>query len=164
MQNCVYISRTIQQCTIYIKHFRDQRWNKGTILKASVEYIRKLTHRQRRNEQTEQRVKKLEQMNRTLMLRLQVAFFLLAFFHTKIRNMKLRCEITESIQGHLRKGTSILNIWAALIQVSFFIKVKIQRTFRRGSRVGTLAGYGTTESTRPSPTTVCPAAKFTAAN
>ena len=80
MQNCVYISCIIQQCTTYIKHFRDQRWNKGTILKASVEYIRKLTHRQRRNEQTEQRVKKLEQMNRTLMLRLQVAFFLIGIF------------------------------------------------------------------------------------
>merc|ERR1712227_105231 len=49
----------------------DQRWNKGTILKASVEYIRKLTHRQRRNEQTEQRVKKLEQMCRTLILKVQ---------------------------------------------------------------------------------------------
>lgn len=49
----------------------DQRWNKGTILKASVEYIRKLNHRQRRNEATEQRMKKLEQMNRSIMLRLQ---------------------------------------------------------------------------------------------
>merc|ERR1711935_527891 len=49
----------------------DQRWNKGTILKASVDYIRKLNHRQRRSEQTEQRMKKLEQMNRTIMLKLQ---------------------------------------------------------------------------------------------
>jgi len=49
----------------------DQRWNKGTILKASVEYIRKLTARQKRQEATEQRNKKLEQMCRTLILKVQ---------------------------------------------------------------------------------------------
>ena len=50
---------------------RDQRWNKGTILKASVDYIRKLSTRQKRNEANEQRIRKLEQINRQLMLRVQ---------------------------------------------------------------------------------------------
>ena len=54
-----------------LKKFSDQRWNKGTILKASVEYIRKLTARQKRQEATEQRNKKLEQMCRTLILKVQ---------------------------------------------------------------------------------------------
>ena len=67
------MSQTSGRLLIKKHHFlRDQRWNKGTILKASVEYIRKLNHRQRRNEATEQRMKKLEQMNRSIMLRLQV--------------------------------------------------------------------------------------------
>ncbi|XP_016891653.1 microphthalmia-associated transcription factor isoform X16 [Cynoglossus semilaevis] len=42
----------------------DMRWNKGTILKASVDYIRKLQREQ-------QRAKELEHANRHLMLRIQ---------------------------------------------------------------------------------------------
>ncbi|KAM9328532.1 transcription factor EC isoform 2-T2 [Pholidichthys leucotaenia] len=49
----------------------DMRWNKGTILKASVEYIRWLQKEQRHARELEGRQKKLEQANRRLMLRIQ---------------------------------------------------------------------------------------------
>lgn len=49
----------------------DMRWNKGTILKASVDYIRKLQREQLRAKELESRQKKLEHANRHLMLRIQ---------------------------------------------------------------------------------------------
>ncbi|XP_032377086.1 microphthalmia-associated transcription factor isoform X1 [Etheostoma spectabile] len=49
----------------------DMRWNKGTILKASVDYIRKLQREQQRAKDLETRQKKLEHANRHLMLRIQ---------------------------------------------------------------------------------------------
>ncbi|XP_051964011.1 transcription factor E3a isoform X2 [Xyrauchen texanus] len=47
------------------------RWNKGTILKASVDYIRKLKKEQQRAKEMEMRQKKLEQANFSLLLRIQ---------------------------------------------------------------------------------------------
>ncbi|XP_036895450.1 transcription factor EC [Sturnira hondurensis] len=49
----------------------DMRWNKGTILKASVEYIKWLQKEQQRAQELEHRQKKLEQANRRLLLRIQ---------------------------------------------------------------------------------------------
>uniref|UniRef100_A0A3Q3DYS5 Transcription factor EC n=1 Tax=Hippocampus comes TaxID=109280 RepID=A0A3Q3DYS5_HIPCM len=49
----------------------DMRWNKGTILKASVEYIRWLQKEQQHARELESRQKKLEQANRRLILRIQ---------------------------------------------------------------------------------------------
>ncbi|XP_076875013.1 melanocyte inducing transcription factor b isoform X2 [Brachyhypopomus gauderio] len=49
----------------------DMRWNKGTILKASVDYIRKLQREQQHARDLENRQKKLENANRHLMLRIQ---------------------------------------------------------------------------------------------
>ncbi|XP_076861054.1 transcription factor EC isoform X2 [Brachyhypopomus gauderio] len=49
----------------------DMRWNKGTILKASVEYIKWLQKEQQHARDLENRQKKLEQANRRLMLRIQ---------------------------------------------------------------------------------------------
>nr|XP_008518333.1 PREDICTED: microphthalmia-associated transcription factor isoform X1 [Equus przewalskii] len=49
----------------------DMRWNKGTILKASVDYIRKLQREQQRAKELENRQKKLEHANRHLLLRIQ---------------------------------------------------------------------------------------------
>ncbi|KAK5913013.1 hypothetical protein CesoFtcFv8_002836 [Champsocephalus esox] len=47
------------------------RWNKGTILKASVDYIRKLQKEQQRAKDIDMRQKKLELANHSLMLRIQ---------------------------------------------------------------------------------------------
>ncbi|MBN3319406.1 TFE3 factor, partial [Atractosteus spatula] len=49
----------------------EMRWNKGTILKASVDYIRKLQKEQQRAREIESRQKKLEHANRSLLLRIQ---------------------------------------------------------------------------------------------
>uniref|UniRef100_A0A8C6WH09 Melanocyte inducing transcription factor a n=1 Tax=Neogobius melanostomus TaxID=47308 RepID=A0A8C6WH09_9GOBI len=49
----------------------DMRWNKGTILKASVDYIRKLQREQQRAKELECRQRKLEHTNRHLVLRIQ---------------------------------------------------------------------------------------------
>lgn len=51
------------------------RWNKGTILKASVDYIRRLQREQQRSKELECRQRKLEHANRHLMLRIQVCIF-----------------------------------------------------------------------------------------
>ncbi|XP_029103392.1 transcription factor EC-like isoform X2 [Scleropages formosus] len=49
----------------------DMRWNKGTILKASVEYIKWLQKEQQHARELEGRQRKLEQANRRLLLRIQ---------------------------------------------------------------------------------------------
>ncbi|XP_072308012.1 melanocyte inducing transcription factor a isoform X2 [Eucyclogobius newberryi] len=49
----------------------DMRWNKGTILKASVDYIRKLQRDQQRAKELECRQRKMEHTNRHLLLRIQ---------------------------------------------------------------------------------------------
>ncbi|KAF4112458.1 hypothetical protein G5714_007253 [Onychostoma macrolepis] len=49
----------------------DMRWNKGTILKASVDYIRKLQKEQLKAKELENRQKRLEHANRHLLLRIQ---------------------------------------------------------------------------------------------
>lgn len=56
------------------------RWNKGTILKASVDYIRKLQKEQHRAKDIEMRQKKLEQANHALLLRIQVSLNSISFF------------------------------------------------------------------------------------
>ncbi|KAJ8017297.1 hypothetical protein DPEC_G00016380 [Dallia pectoralis] len=49
----------------------EMRWNKGTILKASVDYIRRLQKEQQRAKEMETKQKKLEHSNRSLLLRIQ---------------------------------------------------------------------------------------------
>ncbi|KAI3357045.1 hypothetical protein L3Q82_003676 [Scortum barcoo] len=50
----------------------ETRWNKGTILKASVDYIRKLQKEQQRAREMEERQRRLESTNQSLLLRIQV--------------------------------------------------------------------------------------------
>ncbi|XP_069785154.1 microphthalmia-associated transcription factor-like [Narcine bancroftii] len=49
----------------------EARWNKGTILKASVDYIRKLQKDSSRSKELETRQRKLEHVNKALLLRIQ---------------------------------------------------------------------------------------------
>ncbi|KAM9752510.1 LOW QUALITY PROTEIN: transcription factor E3a [Menidia menidia] len=49
----------------------DGRWNKGTILKASVDYIRRLQREQQRSRALEDRQRRLEGTHRSLLLRIQ---------------------------------------------------------------------------------------------
>ena len=56
----------------YYDIVRDVRQNKGSILKASVDYIRKLKTDQIKKRQLEEKVKQAEANNRKLLLKLQV--------------------------------------------------------------------------------------------
>ncbi|XP_072223371.1 transcription factor E3a [Leuresthes tenuis] len=49
----------------------ESRWNKGTILKASVDYIRKLQKDQQKAREMEERQRRLESTNHSLLLRIQ---------------------------------------------------------------------------------------------
>ena len=56
----------------YYEVVRDVRQNKGSILKASVDYIRILKREKERKCHVEEKCKKLEQVNRRILIKLQV--------------------------------------------------------------------------------------------
>lgn len=51
---------------------RDVRWNKGTILRASVEYIKRMQKDVQRSREVENNFKRMEMANKQLLLRIQV--------------------------------------------------------------------------------------------
>ena len=51
---------------------RDVRWNKGTILRASVEYIKRMQKDVQRSREVENNFKRMEMANKQLWLRIQV--------------------------------------------------------------------------------------------
>lgn len=53
---------------------RDVRWNKGTILKASVDYIKRMQKDLQRSRDLENHSRRLEMTNKQLLLRIQVSF------------------------------------------------------------------------------------------
>ena len=61
-------------CFRYYDLVRDVRQNKGSILKASVEYIRKLKTDQCKKRILEEKVKQQDSQNRKLLLKLQVIY------------------------------------------------------------------------------------------
>ncbi len=60
-------------CDRYYDIVRDVRQNKGSILKASVDYIRKLKVDQQKKRLLEERVRLQETQNRKLVVKLQVS-------------------------------------------------------------------------------------------
>lgn len=60
-----------------ILHGRDVRWNKGTILKASVDYIKRMQKDLQRSRDLENHSRRLEMTNKQLLLRIQVSVPLL---------------------------------------------------------------------------------------
>lgn len=68
----ILFSTCVCKCVCMCFLNSEMRWNKGTILKASVDYIRKLQKEQQRAKEMEMRQKKLEHANRSLLLRIQV--------------------------------------------------------------------------------------------
>lgn len=52
---------------------RDVRWNKGTILKASVDYIKRMQKDLQRSRDLENHSRRLEMTNKQLLLRIQVS-------------------------------------------------------------------------------------------
>lgn len=53
---------------------RDVRWNKGTILRASVEYIKRMQKDIQRTRDVESNFKRMEVVNKQLWLRIQVKY------------------------------------------------------------------------------------------
>lgn len=51
---------------------RDVRWNKGTILRASVEYIKRMQKDVQRTREVETNYKRMEMANKQLLHRIQV--------------------------------------------------------------------------------------------
>lgn len=51
----------------------DVRWNKGTILRASVEYIKRMQKDVQRTREVENNFKRMEMANKQLLLRIQVS-------------------------------------------------------------------------------------------
>ncbi len=69
---CEYI---LQICSFPLRYYdlvRDVRQNKGSILKASVDYIRKLKNDQIKKRQLEDKLREQETHNKKLLLKLQV--------------------------------------------------------------------------------------------
>ena len=64
----------------YYDIVRDVRQNKGSILKASVDYIKILKREKERKIHIEEKCKKHEQINRKLLIKLQVSFSRLSIF------------------------------------------------------------------------------------
>lgn len=68
---------------------RDVRWNKGTILKASVDYIRRMQKDLQRSRDLENHSRRLEMANKQLWLRIQVnpmscTFYCLRYFYVLV--------------------------------------------------------------------------------
>ena len=77
----------------------DVRQNKGTILKASVDYIRKLKREQEHMRQLEEEKKNTEEINRRLLLRVQVRF----------ATTTTACSgVSTSPQGNLYKSNRVM--------------------------------------------------------
>ena len=83
----------------YYDIVRDVRQNKGSILKASVDYIRKLKTDQIKKRQLEEKVKQAEANNRKLLLKLQVK---------KMRRNMRRNENTGTT-GFFHAGADVLH-------------------------------------------------------
>ncbi|XP_056605227.1 transcription factor EC isoform X2 [Triplophysa dalaica] len=89
----------------------DMRWNKGTILKASVEYIKWLQKEQQHARDLESRQKKLEQANRRLLLRIQ-ELEIQARAHglpnmaTSIGSVELSSHLLKQQQQHQTQATT----------------------------------------------------------
>ncbi|XP_034023176.1 transcription factor E3b [Thalassophryne amazonica] len=81
----------------------EMRWNKGTILKASVDYIRKLQKEQQRTKEIETRQKKLERANHTLMLRIQELEM-----QARLHGLSTPSTTTTNISSGLNSNTSLL--------------------------------------------------------
>ena len=62
-------------CGRYYDIVRDVRQNKGSILKASVEYIKKLKSDQHKKRLLEEKCRIQDSQNRKLLLKLQVIYF-----------------------------------------------------------------------------------------
>ena len=89
--------------TLYWRYYdivRDVRQNKGSILKASVEYIKKLKSDQHKKRLLEEKVRIQDSQNRKLLLKLQVIYF--AIHATTTGPLAGQASKHFSLQGHAK--------------------------------------------------------------
>lgn len=63
LENLVFVLKCVHS---------DVRWNKGTILRASVDYIKRMQKDVQRTREVESNFKRMEMANKQLLLRIQV--------------------------------------------------------------------------------------------
>lgn len=68
---CLLLTSKNVLFVLYCVH-SDVRWNKGTILRASVEYIKRMQKDVQRTREVENNFKMMEMANKRLLLRIQV--------------------------------------------------------------------------------------------
>lgn len=67
-----FLAPRLSLCLCFWPARRDVRWNKGTILKASVDYIRRMQKDLQKSRELENHSRRLEMTNKQLLLRIQV--------------------------------------------------------------------------------------------
>ena len=130
---CVhYIWFTIPR---YFDLVRDVRQNKGSILKASVDYIKKLKVDQDRKVLLEEKCKRQEYQNKKLLLKLRVSSIIKAIFRKsfKFRNMKSnwrKSNLLSSPKKLKKRHYPQIYLIAHTQGHSYWLKLKITLTKR----------------------------------
>ena len=114
----------------YYEVVRDVRQNKGSILKASVDYIKILKKEKEKKILLEEKCRKLEQMNRKALLKIQVNHFGKREAKRVILSSQLQCDKCsfEVLNGfysillkvHLKNSSESFIMFRKLLKISFF--------------------------------------------
>lgn len=99
-----HVAGTQVAISFSILHGRDVRWNKGTILKASVDYIKRMQKDLQRSRDLENHSRRLEMTNKQLLLRIQVSFP--ALFPPSAHS----CPTSSSILPHRGDGQGLSSL------------------------------------------------------
>ena len=116
----------------YYEVVRDVRQNKGSILKASVDYIKILKKEKEKKILLEEKCRKLEQMNRKALLKIQVNHFGKREAKRVILSSQLQCDKCsfEVLNGfysillkvHLKNSSESFIMFRKLLKISFFVR------------------------------------------
>ena len=116
----------------YYEVVRDVRQNKGSILKASVDYIKILKREKEKKILLEEKCRKLEQMNRKALLKIQVNHFRKREAKRVILSSQLQCDKCsfEVLNGfysillkvHLKNSSESFIMFRKLLKISFFVR------------------------------------------
>uniref|UniRef100_A0A3Q3B5C0 Transcription factor EB n=1 Tax=Kryptolebias marmoratus TaxID=37003 RepID=A0A3Q3B5C0_KRYMA len=84
----------------------DVRWNKGTILRASVEYIKRMQKDVQRSREVENNFKRMEMANKQLLLRIQQELEMQAHMHGLPSTSPSGINLTEVMSPYVKQETS----------------------------------------------------------
>ena len=113
----------------YYEIVRDVRQNKGSILKASVDYIKILKREKEKKILLEEKCRKLEQMNRKALLKIQVNYLGKREAKRVILSSQLKCEwcsfkvlnffYSILLKVHLKYSSESFIMVRKLVKISF---------------------------------------------